>query len=135
VLFIDARNIYQQIDRAHRDFRLDQLEFLGNIVRLYRGLDIEDNFGSDELIDEYFPKKRYQNINGLCKVSTLDEIEAQGWSLNPGRYVGVAELDDDGIDFYMRLKELNEKLELLNDESIELHNKISNNLAKLLHGA
>jgi type I restriction enzyme M protein len=35
--------------------------------------------------------KVYRDVAGLCKIATLDEIEAQGWSLNPGRYVGVAE--------------------------------------------
>ena len=40
---------------------------------------------------ENFPKGKYADVLGLCKVATLSEIEAQGWSLNPGRYVGVAE--------------------------------------------
>jgi type I restriction enzyme M protein len=35
--------------------------------------------------------KVYRDVGGLCKIATLDEIEAQGWSLNPGRYVGVAQ--------------------------------------------
>ena len=47
--------------------------------------------------------------------ATLEEIEKQqGWSLNPGRYVGVAEAEDDGVDFRVRLEELSEELETLN---------------------
>ena len=54
---------------------------------------------------------------GLCAVATLEQIEKQGWSLNPGRYVGVAAAEDDGVDFRVRLEELNEELEKLNVEA------------------
>ncbi len=89
VLFIDARNTFRQIDRAHRDFRPDQIELLANIVRLYRNEQPEFLDGSLERIDELFPDGKYADIPGLCKVATVAEIEAQGWSLNPGRYVGT----------------------------------------------
>ena len=62
---------------------------------------------------------------GLCKVATLAEIEAQGWSLNPGRYVGVADRAPDDFDFTERLEELNEELELLNAEAHELEERDS----------
>ncbi|MFQ5473754.1 MAG: SAM-dependent DNA methyltransferase, partial [Dehalococcoidia bacterium] len=61
-------------------------------------------------------------------------IEAQGWSLNPGRYVGVAERPDDDGDFFERLEELNEELEGLNVEAHELEDRIAGNVAKLLEG-
>ena len=60
------------------------------------------------------------DVPGLCKVATVKEIEAQGWSLNPGRYVGVAEGEADDFDFKERLQELNEELETLNVEAREL---------------
>ncbi len=50
---------------------------------------------------------------GLCKVATIAEIEAQGWSLNPGRYVGVAAVEEDDDDFAMRLAELHEEFTTL----------------------
>ncbi len=71
---------------------------------------------------------------GLCKVATLAEIEAQGWSLNPGRYVGVAARAADDFDFKERLEELNEELETLNAEAHELEERISENVARLLEG-
>ena len=43
--------------------------------------------------------RKYADIAGLCKVATLKEVEAQGWSLNPGRYVGVTEQNHDDVDF------------------------------------
>ena len=89
MLFIDARHLYRQIDRAHRDFLPEHIEFLANIVRLYRGEDIETVDGSEALLEEHFPDGKYVDVAGLCKVATRAEIEAQGWSLNPGRYTGV----------------------------------------------
>ena len=96
-------NIFRQIDRAHRDFLPEQIEFLANIVRLYRGEEPETVAGSDELMAERFPDGAYADVPGFCKVATIDEIEAQGWSLNPGRYVGVAAGEEDDGDFHERL--------------------------------
>ncbi len=134
VLFLDARHVYRQLDRAHRDFTPEQIEFLSNIVRLYRGEDIELGNGSEPLMKEHFGKafRKYADVPGLCKVATLKEIEANGWSLNPGRYVGVKEQDDDGFDFAERLGELNEELETLNAEARALEERISENVGRLL---
>jgi type I restriction enzyme M protein len=134
VLFIDARHLYNQIDRAHREFLPAQIEFLANIARLYRGEKPENGNGSGKLMKEHFPKGKYADVAGLCKVATVKEIGAQGWSLNPGRYVGVAEREDDGFDFAERLEELNEELEVLNSEARQLEDRISENVVKLLEG-
>lgn len=132
VLFIDARNVYNQVDRAHRDFSPEQLEFLSNIVRLYRGEEPETAHGSEELMKDHFPGGKYADIKGLCSVATIDEIRAQGWSLNPGRYVGVADVDDEGVDFYLRLEELDEDLEILNNEARELEDRIAENISVVI---
>jgi type I restriction enzyme M protein len=84
---------------------------------------------------EQFPKGHYQDIAGVCKVATRAEIEAQGWSLNPGRYVGVADRGPDDFDFSERLEELNEELEILNAEARELEEKISESVTSLLEAA
>jgi len=133
VLFIDPRRIYTQVDRAHREFTPAQIEFLANIVRLYRGREPETTQGSADLLREHFPDGIYQNVPGLCKVVTRGEIEAQGWSLNPGRYVGVAEREEDAdFDFTGRLTELHEELEVLNAEAHGLEERIAENVAQLL---
>jgi type I restriction enzyme M protein len=132
VLFIDARHIFRQIDRAHRDWTPQQVEFISNIVRLYRAEDVETEAGSRELMKESFPKGKYADVAGLCRVATLDEIETQGWSLNPGRYVGVAERAPDDFEFAVRLEELNEELETLNAEARELEERIAENVAVIL---
>jgi len=135
VLFLDARHIFRQIDRAHRDFAPEQIEFLANIVRLYSGEKPEVIFGSKDLLTEKGLDKDYADVAGLCKVATLEEIEGQGWSLNPGRYVGAAVLGPDGVDFAERLEELNEELEVLNSEARELEDRIAENVAHLLETA
>ncbi|HMQ23872.1 MAG TPA: N-6 DNA methylase, partial [Planctomycetota bacterium] len=124
VLFLDARHIYNQIDRAHRDFNPEQIEFLANIVRLYRGEDVETVAGSEMLIAEQFPDGKYVDVAGLCKIATRAEIEAQGWSLNPGRYAGSAVVDEDDEDFAVKLEELYEEFTRLSDESNVLRAKV-----------
>lgn len=132
VLFIDARKVFNQIDRAHREWLPEQIEFLANIVRLHRGEEIDLTEGSERLLSESFPDDGYNDVPGLCAVATLEQIEEQGWSLNPGRYVGVAAAEDDGIDFRVRLEELNEELERLNAEADALQAHISANVVELL---
>jgi len=135
VLFIDARHVFTQIDRAHREFKPQQIEFLSNIVRLCRGEKAETEAGSGDLMKDSFPKGKYADVLGLCKVATLDEIEAQGWSLNPGRYVGVAERAADDFEFAVRLEELNEELETLNVEGLKLEAQIAAHVVSLLETA
>jgi type I restriction enzyme M protein len=137
VLFIDARHLYRQIDRAHRDWTDAQIGFMANVVRLYRGEAPDFTLGGEEAkakLEEVFGKKpRFADIPGLCKAATLAEIEAQGWSLNPGRYVGVAPgetVSDE--DFKTQLGTWNEELETLNAQARELEQTIALNVAEIL---
>jgi type I restriction enzyme M protein len=132
VLFIDARHIFRQVDRAHRDFTDEQIEYLANIVRLWRGEPVENRHGGGAVLKASFPDGRYEDLAGVCKVATRKEIETQGWSLNPGRYVGVAERAPEEFDFKERLEELNEELERLNGEAQGLETRIAENVAALL---
>lgn len=137
ILFIDARHIYRQIDRAHRDWADAQIGFIANVVRLYRGEAPDYTLGDEEakakLVKVFGKKPGYADIPGLCKAATLAEVEAQGWSLNPGRYVGVAPgeaVSDE--DFKEKLEELNEELEVLNAQARELEQTIALNVAEIL---
>lgn len=152
VLFIDARHIYRQVDRAHREWTPAQIGFMGNIVRLYRGEALDFTLGGEEArakILEVFATPmlpstsgrgvggegiaRFRDVPGLCKAATLKEIETQGWSLNPGRYVGVAPgeaVSDE--DFKEQLETLNEELETLNSQARELENTIAQNVTEIL---
>lgn len=132
VLFIDARGTYRQVSRAIRDFLPEQIEFLANIVRLWRGEAVEIEAGSQEMLRQQFPEGGYRDIAGVCKVATLAEIEAQGWSLNPGRYVGVADRGADDFDFAEKFEALAEELERLNGEADQLQEQISSQAVALL---
>jgi len=192
VLFIDARNIFRQIDRTHREFTEEQIQNIATIIRLYRGetrrfrnllkqyekkadefekkaklhakevekikkskpesdketkrwerqveqvekrlkeyTDKQLYFGQQiTWLNERFPKGEYEDVTGLCKSATLDEIEEQDWSLNPGRYVGVV-IEEDGlteVEFFSEMKERQEELNRLNELSVNLSKAIANNL-------
>lgn len=110
ILFIDARGVFTQVDRAHRKFSEEQIKNLAIISRLYEG----HVAAYEALLAEYratgkteaarwletrFPEGVYRDVTGLCKVAKLDGedgIIEQGYSLNAGRYVGV-EIEDDGM--------------------------------------
>ena len=128
VLFLDARHHFVQVDRAHREFGEEHLQFLSDIVRMYRGKVPE--YSDNALLKANFPDGKYRDVKGLCKVATATEIVAQGWSLNPGLYVGIADgevVSDE--DFKAKLRTLNDEFELLTTEANGLEETISKNVA------
>ena len=78
-------------------------------------------------LTEKFGEGVYADIPGLCKRATLEEIEAKGFSLTPGAYVGVAPTEDDGVDFHQRMTEIHQELISLQAESNRLMETISKN--------
>lgn len=148
ILFIDARNIFTQVDRAHRKFSEEQIKNLGIITRLYEGdsdafwalVEEYKQAGKQEQIDwllERWPEGKYQDVIGLCKVAKLegeDGIIDQDYSLNPGRYVGVV-IEDDGMteeDFAETMKADHDELKSLNAKAKTLMVEIDKNMKNLL---
>jgi type I restriction enzyme M protein len=136
VLFVDARHVYRQVDRAHREWTAGQVCFIANLVRLYRGEEPDFTFGgeAEAKLKEIFGKRpKYADVLGLCKAAHLSEVEGQGYSLNPGRYVGVAPGEEDSDeDFKEKLETLNEELETLNAQARKLEQTITRSVAELL---
>ena len=66
----------------------------------------------------------YQDVLGLCKIATTDEISEKNYSLTPGAYVGVTEVEDDGVDFHERMNEIHAELATLNAEANVLMSEI-----------
>lgn len=147
ILFIDARNIFTQVDRAHRKFSEDQIKNLGIITRLYEGdsdafwvlVDEYKAAGKDDQVNwllERWPDGIYQDVIGLCKVAKLegeDGIIDQDYSLNAGRYVGVV-IEDDGMtetEFADTMKGLHSEFTQLNTEAIKLQEEIEQNMKEL----
>lgn len=77
-----------------------------------------------EWLTEKFGEGEYKDVLGLCKIATIQEIEEKNYSLTPGAYVGVAEAEDDGVDFCERMTEIHAELKRLNDEANVLMSEI-----------
>ena len=147
ILFIDARNIFTQVDRAHRKFSDEQIKNLGIITRLYEGdsdafwqlVDEYKSEGKQEEVDwllERWPEGKYRDVIGLCKVAKItgeDGIEDNDWSLNAGRYVGVV-IEDDGmtsVEFRQEMLSPNHEFSKLNAEAEDLQKEIEKNIVEL----
>jgi len=109
ILFMNAQDIFTTIDRAHSEWTNEQIQEIAGIVRRYRA---EKGEG------------KYKDIKGRCKVATLEEIRANGYSLNPGRYVEIIEKEISNIDFDKRMKELMGEFSSLTSEAHKLEKKI-----------
>lgn len=147
ILFVDARNIFTQVDRAHRKFSEEQIKNLGIITRLYEGdceafwalIDEYKRAGKQEEVDwllERWPDGKYRDVIGLCKVAKIageDGIEDNDWSLNAGRYVGVV-IEDDGMteeEFRQKMLSLNDEFSQLSAEAGDLEKVIGKNMVEL----
>ena len=111
-LFIDARNMGHMVDRKHRDLSDEDIELLATTF---------EKFQNDELEDE----------KGFCAVKTIQDIEEQGFVLTPGRYVGIAEQEDDGEPFEEKMTRLTTELDGLFKESRELEEVIRKKLTAI----
>lgn len=100
----------------------DIIEFLKHIRYIYSQV----NWLQSKFVDGLFT-----DIEGLCKAVDITEVAANDWSLNPGRYVGVAQVIDDDFDFEGRLKEIQMEIDGLNEEAIQLAKIIKSNFEEL----
>jgi type I restriction enzyme M protein len=133
VLFIDARHIFRQATRAHRVFEPEHIEFLGNIARLWREEAVETLAGSVSRMAEAFPDCSYRDVPGLCAIVSRADIVSLDWSLNPGRYVGVAPgQKHDDEEFRTRLEAMQEELETLDLEAARLQDLVARNVSEVL---
>lgn len=117
VLFINAQDIFTPIDRAHSNWTKEQIQKIAGIVRQYRG---EHGY------------EKYENIKGRCKVATLEEINANDYSLNPGRYMEIVEKEMSDVDFDARMKELVGEFTDLTTEAHKLEKKIHKDWKSIL---
>ncbi len=168
ILFLDVRSIFRQIDKTHREFTEEQIQYISNIARLYRwealvnfdiyidsqiqmiqerikeyGINKEDKATiqtlneririAEELKNSWNEnfKDWYQNVRWLCKVTTIEEVKNQWYSLNSNRYVGVIDGIEDDFVFEERIEELNEEFISLSQESHLLEEKIMINIGSL----
>jgi type I restriction enzyme M protein len=118
-LFIDARQMGTMADRTHKELTNDDLAKIASTYHAWRG---EEKDGE------------YEDVAGYSKAASLDEIKANDYVLTPGRYVGAAELEDDGIPFEDKMRELSQTLYGQMKEAVALDDTIRQNLEVLGYG-
>ncbi|NLJ39191.1 MAG: SAM-dependent DNA methyltransferase [Candidatus Atribacteria bacterium] len=114
ILFIDARNMGQMEDRTHRVLYDEDIQKIAQLYHSWRGEGGE-----------------YEDILGLCKNVSLDEIKKHDYILTPGRYVGFAKEEEDPEEFEEKMRELTTSLATLFKKSDELEEEIKANLKRL----
>ena len=111
-LFIDARKMGHMVDRKHRDFTDEDIQKLA---------DTFEAFQNGTLVD----------VKGFCSVATIQDIAKQDYILTPGRYVGIAEQEDDGEPFEEKMARLTSELSGLFAKSHELEDEIRRKLGAI----
>ena len=117
ILFIDARNMGEMIDRRHRELTDDEIKKISGTYHAWRG-----------------EGGKYEDVPGFCKSATLEEVRKHEHILTPGRYVGFPEEEDDGIPFEEKMKELTVQLKEQMEEGKKLDEEIKKNLEGIGYG-
>ena len=110
----DKKSVQQQYD--------DRIAYIENMLTVAK---------EAHWLYEKFGDGVYADVLGLCKLASLSEIEEKGWSLTPGAYVGVAPVEDDGVDFAERMAEIHRELLSLQAESNDLMDTMSQNMKEM----
>ena len=118
-LFIDARQMGSMVDRTHKELTEEDVAGIARTYHAWRG---EEKDGE------------YEDLDGYCKAAQLEDIAKHDYVLTPGRYVGVAEVEDDGIPFEEKMEELTVRLYAQMKEGAELDKLIKANMEGLGYG-
>lgn len=114
ILFIDARKLGSMVSRKSKKFTDEDIAKISETYHNWRKIDGE-----------------YEDEQGFCKSANLEEVEANNFVLTPGRYVGTEEVEDDGIPFEEKIETITDNLKEYFNASIELQERIKNNLKKV----
>jgi type I restriction enzyme M protein len=142
-LFIDARQMGSMISRTNKELTNEDIAQIVATYHTWRGenkaiadiqVDVETDVQSDLKVDVNVQAKGYQDIAGYCKSATLEEIKANDYVLTPGRYVGAADIEDDGISFETKMGELSKTLYSQMKQAETLDEAIRKNLEALGYG-
>jgi len=131
VLFIDARKMGTLIDRVHRELSDDDIRKIAGTYHAWRGDKLPSPARGRGAGSE---GATYEDIPGFCKSATLDDIRGHGHILTPGRYVGAAEVEDDGEPFEDKMARLTAELRTQTQQSAKLDKLIWANLKDIGYG-
>ena len=130
-LFIDAREMGSMISRVHKELTTDDIARIADTYHVWRSSPDEITRRREAGI---IGLSEYQDEAGYCKSATLEEIAANDYVLTPGRYVGAAAIEDDGIPFEVKMTDLTRKLFSQLDEAQKLDTAIRQNMEVLGYG-
>jgi type I restriction enzyme M protein len=142
-LFIDARKLGTLIDRVHRELGDDDIAKIAGTYHAWRGDKVQRTTGAtgERKPPVYADGARggrnpplCADVAGFCKSATLDDIRQHGHILTPGRYVGAAEVEDDGEPFDEKMARLTAQLHEQNKEAAKLDKRIWANLKDIGYG-
>ena len=119
VLFIDARNLGEMVDRAERSLSDDDIAKIAGTFHAWRGVETDSVAGN------------YEDVPGFCYSAKLSEIQAAEYTLTPGRYVGAANIDDGDEPAHEKLARLRAALDTQFDESSRLAEAVRDQLGRL----
>lgn len=111
ILFIDARNLGEMVDRKHRELSSEDVKLIADTYHSYRNIN-----------------GTFEDVKGFAKIATLDEVKDNDYILTPGRYVGIEDVEDDGVPFDEKMKNITSELDELFKESRSLEDEIRRNL-------
>lgn len=129
-LFIDARKIGSMISRTQKEFGVEDIAAIAKTYHTWRGSTSTKN---QELGTKY-STEAYADVAGYCKSATLDDMRKHNYVLTPGRYVGAADIEDDGVAFETKMSEMSQTLYAQMEESAKLDEVIRKNLEGLGYG-
>ncbi|WP_272521515.1 class I SAM-dependent DNA methyltransferase [Providencia sp. PROV202] len=130
-LFIDARNLGTMISRTQKELTAKDIATIADTFHAWRSSESELK---RRVTAKEISVEKYQDQAGFCKVASLDDIKANDFVLTPGRYVGAAEVEDDGVAFETKMQELTQTLYRQMDEAAELDKAIHKNMEALGYG-
>lgn len=114
ILFIDARKLGTMINRKNKVLTDDDIARIADAYHSWRSKDVN-----------------FEDIAGFCKAATIAEVEANNFVLTPGRYVGTEEVEDDGVSYHEKVSKISGELKDQFEKSIELQERIKENLLKI----
>lgn len=114
ILFIDASEMGFMADRTHREFTEEDIDKIADIYHEWRKKD-----------------GKYEDIKGACKSATLEEVQKHKYVLTPGRYVGLTDIEDDGVSFEEKMQQLKTTLNEQMAEEDKLNQEIKAQLKKV----
>lgn len=131
ILFIDARKLGTMIDRIHRELTDDDIRKIADTYHAWRVKKDAPITDAPQPLAEERQLPPYHDIPGFCKSATLEEIRHHNYILTPGRYVGAAEIEDDGEPFEEKMERLTAELREQTEEASRLDREIWKNLKSI----